>query len=193
MKIFLAGATGVIGRRIVPLLVECGHTVAGITRSDTNVDALRALGAEPVVCDVFDAERLREVVVAFAPDLVMHQLTDLPDDYARLRESRAANARIRRDGTRNLLVAAAAAGAQRVIAQSVAWTMHGEGGAAVTDMEDMVLASGGVIVRYGQFYGSGTYYPHEPPMPPRVQIDDAAARTIELLDAPTGVVTIVEP
>jgi nucleoside-diphosphate-sugar epimerase len=192
MKIFLAGATGVIGRRIVPLLVERGHVVAGMTRSEGNVEMLRALGAEPVVCDVFDAERLREAVAAFGPDLVMHQLTDLPDDVERIRENGGANARIRREGTRNLLAAAAAAGVDRVIAQSVAWTISGDGAAAVAEMEEMVLAAGGVVVRYGQFYGPGTYHPGEPPTPPRVDIDDAAMRTVELLDAPTGVVTIVD-
>jgi nucleoside-diphosphate-sugar epimerase len=191
VRIFLAGATGVIGHRLVPLLADRGHVVAGMTRSPGNVEILRELGAEPVVCDVFDAERLRDAVAAFGPDLVMHQLTDLPDDIERIRESGGANARIRREGTRNLLAAARAAGVDRVIAQSVAWTIPGDGGAAVAEMEKMVLAAGGLVLRYGQFYGPGTYHPTPPPEP-RVHIDTAAMRTVELLDAPTGVVTIVD-
>ena len=192
MRIYLAGATGVIGRRIVPLLMARGHDVAGMTRSESHVDTLQALGAEPVVCDVFDARKLREVVLAFAPDLVMHQLTDLPDDAQRIRENGGANARLRRAGTRNLLDAAQAAGVQRFIAQSVAWPIPGDGGAAVAEMEQMVLAAGGLILRYGQFYGAGTYHPSEPPAPPRIDIDVAARRSVELLDAESGIVTITD-
>jgi nucleoside-diphosphate-sugar epimerase len=192
VRIFLAGATGVIGRRIVPLLIERGHEVAGMTRSHSNVEALLALGVQPVVCNVFDAEELRESVVAFAPQLVMHQLTDLPDDASKIPERPGANARIRREGTRNLLAAAADAGVDGFIAQSVAWTLAGDGGAAVEEMESIVLAASGVILRYGQFYGQGTYHPSEPPQPPRVEIDKAAARTVELLEAPSGIITIVD-
>jgi hypothetical protein len=75
--------------------------------------------------------------------------------------------------------------------QSVAWTIPGDGGAAVAEMEEMVLAAQGVVLRYGQFYGPGTYHPDEPPPPPHVDIDTAAVRTVELLDAATGIVTIV--
>ena len=80
---------------------------------------------------------------------------------------RGANARIRREGTRNLLAAAEAAGVDRFLVQSVAWTMSGDGGAAVAEMEQMVLAVDGVVLRYGQYYGPGTYYPTEPPPPAR--------------------------
>jgi nucleoside-diphosphate-sugar epimerase len=192
MRIFVAGATGVIGRRIVPLLVARGHAVAGMTRSAENVAALQALGAEPVVCDVFDDARLRELIIGSEPDVVMHQLTDLPDDARRIREAGGANARIRREGTRNLLAAAAAAGVRRLLAQSVAWTIPGDGGAAVAEMEHMVLGAGGVVLRYGQFYGAGTYHPTDPPPPPRIHIDVAAARTVAYLDEPSGIVTVTE-
>jgi len=192
VRIFLAGATGVIGRRIIPLLREADHEVAGMTRSASNVAALRALGAEPVVCDVFDSERVRDAVTGFAPDLVIHQLTDLPDDAARIREAGGANARIRREGTRSLLDAADAAGVERFLAQSVAWTIPGDGGAAVAEMEQMVLTAGGVVLRYGQFYGPGTYHPTDPPPPPRVHVDTAAARTVASLTTPSGVITITE-
>ena len=192
MRIFLAGASGVIGRRIVPRLVADGHEVAGMTRSELNVDLLRALGAEPVVCDVYDAAAVKAAVLGFGPELVMHQLTDLPDDARHVRDNRGANARIRREGTRNLLDAAAVAAVPRFIAQSVAWALNGDGGAAVAEMEEMVLGAGGVILRYGQFYGPGTYHPDEPPPPPRIDIDDAAARTVEALDVQTGILTIAE-
>jgi nucleoside-diphosphate-sugar epimerase len=192
VRIFLAGATGVIGRRIVPLLREAGHDVAGMTRSESNVAALRALGAAPVVCDVFDAAAVRDAVTEFAPDLVMHQLTDLPDDAAQIREAGGANARIRREGTRNLLAAAAAAGAERFLVQSVAWTIPGDGGAAVAEMEQMVLAAEGVVLRYGQFYGPGTYHPTDPPPPPRVHVDTAAIRTAASLAAQSGIVLITD-
>jgi nucleoside-diphosphate-sugar epimerase len=126
MKIFLAGASGVIGRRLAPLLVEAGHEVAGTTRSEARVEVVRGLGAEPVVVDVYDAAALRDAVVAFRPEVVMHQLTDLPDDPAKVGESREANARMREEGTRNLVAAARAAGASRFIAQSVAWDLAPE-------------------------------------------------------------------
>lgn len=192
MRIVLAGATGVIGRRLVPLLVAEGHRVAGLTRSADRADLLRDLGAEPVVCDVYDAARLIDEVVAFSPDAVMHQLTDLPDDPARIPEFGAANSRIRREGTRHLLAAARAAGVRRFAAQSVAWALPGDAGAAVAEMEAMVLDADGVVIRYGQFYGPGTYHEGEPPPPPRVHIDDAARRTLPALDLAATVLTITE-
>ena len=191
MRIFLAGASGVLGVRVVPLLVANGHVVAGMTRSPGKVETLRALGAEPVVCDVYDVAALREAVTAFRPELVMHQLTDLPDDEASLTNAGDANARMRREGTRNLLAAAECAGAPRFLAQSVAWELTGAGGAAKEELERAVLGFGGVVLRYGRFYGSGTYHA-EPPDPPRIQIDEAARRTAALLDAPSGMVEVVE-
>ena len=191
MRIFLAGASGVLGVRLVRLLVADGHVVAGMTRSPGKVEMLRGLGAAPVVCDVYDEATLRDAVVAFRPELVMHQLTDLPDDEASLANAGDANARMRREGTRNLLAAADAAGALRFLAQSVAWELTGSGGAAKDELERTVLGFGGVVLRYGRFYGSGTYHA-EPPEPPRVQIDDAARQTAVLLDAPPGIVEVVE-
>jgi nucleoside-diphosphate-sugar epimerase len=192
VRVFLAGASGVIGRRLVPLLVAGGHEVAGMTRSPGEAESLRELGAEPVVVDVYDAEALREVVVAFDTDLVMHQLTDLPDDASRIPEMAAANSRIRLEGTRNLLAAAEAAGASRFLAQSIAWELPPGRGTAIAEFEAMVLDAGGVVLRYGQFYGPGTYYEDEPPEPPRIHIDEAARRTIPALEAPSGTIEIVE-
>ena len=193
MRIFLAGASGVIGVRLVPLFVAAGHAVAGMTRSPAKAQTLRGLGAGPLVCDVFDADGLRDAVTAFRPDAVIHQLSDLPDDVAELSAYMAANARIRREGTRNLLAAAAAAGAARFLAQSIAFPLPGDAGAAVAEHERMVLDAGGVVVRYGQFYGPGTFYETDPPPPPAVHVDDAARRTVPLLERPSGVVVIAEP
>ena len=191
--VFLVGATGVLGVRLVPLLIEAGHAVAGVTRSPAKTDNLRALGAEPVVCDLFDTAGLRAAVVSFAPDAVMHQATDLPDDPRRLHEHAASNNRIRREGTRNLLAAAQAAGTVRhFLAQSVAWRLAGDAGAAVEELEQAVLKRGGVVLRYGRLYGPGTYYESHAPSPPRIHVDEAARRTIALLDAASGVHAIVE-
>ena len=191
MRIFLAGASGVLGVPLVPLLVANGHVVAGMTRSPEKAQRLRALGAEPVVCDVYDVAALREGVTAFRPELVMHQLSDLPDDEADLANAGDANARMRREGTRILLSAAEGAGAPRFLAQSVAWKLTGAGGAAKEELERAVLGLGGVVLRYGRFYGSGTYHAG-PPDPPRIQIDEAARRTAALLGARSGIVEVVE-
>jgi len=194
MRIFLAGASGAIGRQLVPLLVADGHVVAGTTRSESKARMLRELGAEPVVLDVYDAEALRDAVVAFGPDLVMHQLTDLPDDVAELAGSAAANARMREEGTTNLIAAARAAGAERFLAQSIAWVPQGAPESRERH-ERQVLDYGGVVLRYGMFYGPGTY--HEDGRPeddgsPRIEVGEAARRTLEHLEAPSGVVELVE-
>jgi nucleoside-diphosphate-sugar epimerase len=193
MRIFLAGAGGAIGRRLVLLLREGGHEVAGTTRSAERAAELRALGAEPVVVDAYDAAALKDAVAGFGPELVMHQLTDLPDDAAELAGSRAANSRMRVEGTDNLLAAARSAGAPRFLAQSVAWELPGESGEAVAHLERAVLDFGGVVLRYGQFHGPGTYHEGEPPPQPRIEIGAAAERTVEALRAPSGVLTIVDP
>ena len=121
VRVFVAGASGVLGARLVPLLIADGHDVAAMTRSPQKADALARTGAHPVVCDVFDQRRLDEVIADFAPAVVMHQLTDLPDDREKIPEHGAAHARIRIEGTDNLIRAAQSAGTEKVIAQSVAW------------------------------------------------------------------------
>jgi nucleoside-diphosphate-sugar epimerase len=192
MRVFVAGASGVIGVRLIPLLVRDGHEVAGMTRSPGKEAVLRELGAEPVVCDVFDAGALARAVTAFGPELVMHQLTDLPDQAEQIPEFAARNNRIRTEGTRNLLAAAAQAGATRFLAQSIAWAPPAAGG-AVAEHERLVLAAGGVVIRYGVFYGPGTYSGADRvPPPPRIQVDEAARRTVALLTAPSGVVVVTE-
>ena len=115
MKIFLAGATGAIGRRLTPLLVAEGHTVTGTTRSADKAKDLKAQGAEAVVVDVFDAKALREAVLRATPDVVIHQLTDLPQvfDPARLADVLHRNTRLREEATPSLVAAAKAAGVRR--------------------------------------------------------------------------------
>lgn len=192
VRVFVAGASGVIGVELVPLLAAAGHRVAAMTRSPGSLDRLAGLGAEPVLCDVYDADRLTAAVTAFRPDVIVDQLTDLPDDAARIPEVGAANSRIRREGTANLLAAARAAGTGRFLVQSVAWELPGDAGAATRDMEQAVLAAGGVVVRYGQFYGPGTYHPADPPPPPRVHVAEAARRTLGALAAPGGTIVVVD-
>ena len=184
MRIFLAGATGVIGRELLPLLIERGHEVVALTRREEEVPRLKSVGAEPAVADVFDAEGLRTVVVRAQPEAVVHELTDLPDifDPGRIAEQFAANNRIRREGTRNLLSGAKAAGTRRVVAQSIAYGYKPVGPRIKTEeaslfvdapepwggsvraakaLEETVLGTEGiegVVLRYGQLYGPGTYF-----------------------------------
>ena len=121
MRIFLAGAAGVIGRRLTPLLVLMGHEVTGTTRSAAKAGQIEASCGRPVVVDVFDAAALTRVMLEARPEIVIHQLTDLPSDPAHVSSAAETNARLRIDGTRNLMAAAKVAGARRVIAQSIAW------------------------------------------------------------------------
>lgn len=192
MRIFVAGATGVIGVRLVPLLIAEGHAVAGLTRSADKAGVLAGLGARPVVCDVFDAGALTQAMVSFRPGIVFHQLTDLPDDVGDLAASHDRNDRMRGEGTRNLLDAAAAAGAERVIAQSISWELPASRGAVTAAHERAVLDAGGVVIRYGQLYGPGTFYPDRPPDPPRIHVEDAARLTLPTLTAPAGVTIVAD-
>jgi uncharacterized protein YbjT (DUF2867 family) len=191
MRIFLAGASGVIGVRLIPLLVAEGHQVAGMTRSPGKTQMLRDLGAEPVVCDVYDPDALRGEVEAFGCELLMHHLTDLPDTVDQITAYRDRNNRMRTEGTRNLIAAMKAAGADRLIAQSIAWRPPA-GGEAVDEHERLVLDAGGVVLEYGTFYGPGTYGGDQRPAPPRIHVDEAARRTVQLLDAPSGVIVVAE-
>jgi nucleoside-diphosphate-sugar epimerase len=181
VNVFLAGASGVIGRPLVRLLCAAGHAVTGGTRSTDKATALETLGARAAVVDVFDAAALERAVIAAAPEVVIHQLTDLPDvmDPSRRAEVLAANARLRDEGTRNLMAAAKAAGARRVVAQSIAFIYApGQGPrreddpldeseaqrttlAGVLALEDAVLNTPGiegVVLRYGRLYGPGTWF-----------------------------------
>jgi nucleoside-diphosphate-sugar epimerase len=184
VKVFVAGASGVIGRRLVPMLREAGHEVTAMTRSQAKVEALRAAGAEPVVCDVFDAEALTGTVVGASPEVVVHELTDLPPniDPRKMEEQAAGNDRIRTEGTRNLVAAALEAGARRLVAQSIAFAYAPIGGPvkderdplfddapwpfvrsvrALHELERLVTETEGiegVVLRYGFFYGPDSGY-----------------------------------
>src|SRR5436190_3557778 len=115
MRIFLAGAAGVIGRRLTPLLVLMGHQVTGTTRSPEKASGIEAMCGQPAVIDVFDADRLTAAVIAAKPDVVIHQLTDLtsPPGTPGYDEALKRNARLRSEGTHNLITAAKAAGVKR--------------------------------------------------------------------------------
>ncbi len=192
MRILVVGASGVIGVRLVPLLTSRGHRVVGTTRSASKADLLRSLGADPVICDVFNRGTLRGALISARPDAIIDQLTDLPDDVSRISEFKDANNRIRREGTANILAAVREIRLTHIMVQSIAWTLPGEGGKAIADMEKMVLEAGGVVLRYGQFYGPGTYHVNELPSPPRIHIDEAARRTVDALDASPGIVSIAD-
>jgi len=209
MRIFLAGAGGAIGRRLTPLLCAAGHIVVGTTRSPDKARVVAALGAEPVVVDVFDAPALERAVKAAAPHAVVHQLTDLPfapgtPQYA---DGLARNARLRIEGTRNLAAAARAAGVSRLIAQSIAFVYAPGDGlrvesdpldatasvAAVKVLEETTLAMPeGIVLRYGYLYGPGTWY-ESPAKPPSVHVDAAAqAALLALTKGKPGVYNIAE-
>ncbi|WP_328520463.1 SDR family oxidoreductase [Kribbella sp. NBC_00359] len=193
MRIFLAGASGVIGQRLIPRLVQQGHVVGAMTRSAGKTELLRNLGAQAILCDVFDREALIQAVVDFQPDVILNELTDLPDDVTKIGDHADLNARIRTEGNQNLIEAARKSGSPKILAQSVAWQLpDGPDALAVAELEASVLAEGGVVLSYGQFYGPGTYHEQGRPAEPRVNIDRAADRTVEALGEPSGVVVITD-
>jgi nucleoside-diphosphate-sugar epimerase len=192
VNVFVAGASGVLGVRVIPLLVAEGHEVTGMTRSPAKADLLRSIGAEPAICDVYDLPRLKEEVSAARTDAIVHLLTDLPDEPSSSDAVARANARMRREGTANLLTAAREAAATRVIAQSVAWELPGDAGRAVVVLERAVLHVGGVVVRLGRLYGPGTWDEGEPPAPPAVHVDEAARRIAAALDDRSGTYVVAD-
>ena len=137
MRIFIAGATGAVGKRLVPLLGANGHEVVGTTRSAGKEGALRALGAEPVVLDVLDAAAVGRAVSEAQPDVVVHQATALSalGNLRNLDEEFAETNRLRTEGTDNLLAAAKASGARKFVAQSFAGWPYAKEGSAVKDEE----------------------------------------------------------
>ena len=183
MRVFVAGASGAIGRSLVPRLVEAGHEVTGTTRSEERIEAIRAAGATPALVDALDGRALRGAVEQAAPEAIVHELTALPERFnPRKSGLYDATNRIRREGTRNLLDAARAAGTRRFICQSIAFAYapgprpevmdedaplnldapppFTEAMRVIAEMEQSVLDSEleGLVLRYGWFYGPGTYY-----------------------------------
>ena len=196
-RIFLAGATGAIGRPLVSLLVGGGYEVFGTTRVAAKSEELRALGAHPVVVDVFDAAALSRAVIAAKPQIVIHQLTDLPPglDPARMAEAAGRNARIRIEGTRNLIAAALAAGARRLIAQSIAWEPQGVSAEGVAALERQTLGSPpleGIVLRYGRLYGPRTGRDEAPSELP-CHVDVAARATVIAVEkGEPGIVRVLD-
>lgn len=181
MKVFVAGATGAIGRELVPRLVEAGHEVHAMTRSASKQDLLRELGATPVVADALEAEQVADAVGRAQPDVVVHQLTSIGAmDLRHLDRSFATTNRLRTEGTDHLLSAAKAVGVRRFVAQSYFGSYDRIGGpvkteedpfgsgaakrmrktvAATCHLEQAVLGATwteGIVLRYGGFYGPGT-------------------------------------
>jgi nucleoside-diphosphate-sugar epimerase len=218
-KILVAGATGVIGRVLVPLLRDAGHTVAGTTRTMDGKNRLEAFGIDAVGVDVFDGKALEAAVAAFAPDVVIHQLTDLSAgiDPAKPEEGVRRNARLRREGTASLVKAARAAGVKRLIGQSIAWAyapkatpcletdpldIHATGPRAISVCEGVVPLERaileqsdfeGVVLRYGQLYGPHTWSA-EPSGASPVHVDAAAHAAFLAVDhGRAGVYNIADP
>lgn len=236
MRVFVAGATGAIGRPLVARLLADGHEVVGTTRDPARAGALRAQGAEPVVLDAYDAEAVHAAVRAARPEVVVHQLTSLPVDPRQMAGAAAENARLRRETVPTYVEAARAAGARRVIAQSISFVTrpdgrpvhdetaplyHGAPGQelnieGVAALEAAVAAAGedleGVVMRYGFFYGPGTWYDRDGAMATMIRnrrfpivgsgegrssfvhVDDAVEATVRALDAsvPSGTYNITD-
>jgi len=209
-RIFLAGAAGAVGKRMIPLLRDAGHTVVGTTRSTAKAETLRSLGVEPVLVNVFDADLLVRAIEAARPDVVIHQLTDLPKDLdpGLMKAAVVRNARIRDEGTRNLVRAANAAGVRRLVAQSIGWAYapgpephaesdpldaaaQGDRGITVRGviaLEDWTLKSPplvGLVLRYGQLYGPGTHSDKPSKLAP-VHVDAAAYAAVLAIDRGEG-------
>jgi len=192
MRIFLAGATGIIGVRLLSLMLADGHAVAAMTRTRAKLDGLRAAGATPVLCDVFDRGSLIAAVGDFRPDIVVHQVTDLPNELDKLAEFLPRNNRVRSEGTRNLLEAAQAANTPGFLAQSIAWRTGPGTGPILDAHENSVVSAGGTVLRYGLFYGPETFFENVPPPHPRIHVDEAARRTAPFLAGRRGIFTITE-
>lgn len=236
MRVFVAGSSGAIGRPLVRQLVAAGHEVTGTTRREERAAEIRAAGATAVVCDVFDPAALTAAVGTAAPEVVVNQLTSLPEDFNPRKIDYGPTNRARLEGGGNLMRAALAVRARRYVAQSIAFIYAPEGGLvkdesapvfedapapfdegvrAMVAHEREVLGSDGIeglVLRYGQFYGPGTYY--EPGrgsiarqverrmlpivgsgagMSSFVHVEDAAAATVAALDrgAP-GIYNVVD-
>lgn len=171
MNVFVAGASGTIGIPLVRALAAAGHQVTAMTRSPEKQDQLRAAGATPVVADALDAEALKRVVVQARPDVVIHQLTALPKTGVRTARDLDATNRLRTEGTRNLIAAAVAAKARRLVGASFVLSLAAkpgadgeldEGARAVNSLESQIVEASrqgaieGIVLRYGMWYGPAT-------------------------------------
>jgi 2-alkyl-3-oxoalkanoate reductase len=211
VRVFVAGATGAVGRPLVPKLVAAGHEVTGMTRSESKTEDVRRAGARAVVADVFDVDALGAAMEEARPEVIVHELTALPDriDF-RKEDTYAATNRVRTEGTRNLIDAAPAAGARRLVCQSIAFAyrmdgeglkteddpllseaggVFGSGVSALREMEAMVLGADGLdglVLRYGFFYGPGTYYAAD-----GTSTDDVRRRRMPIVGRGSGVFSFI--
>jgi nucleoside-diphosphate-sugar epimerase len=182
LRVFVAGASGVIGRSLVPKLVAAGHEVTGTTRNERSAEAIRAGGAEAAICDALDAGAVEDAVIAAAPEAIVSELTSLPNDYDLRTIDYEPTNRLRVEGGRNLLSAGRKVGARRYITQSIAFVYEPEGDwvkdeeartwveapgrfasgleATLTSEREALETDGmeGLVLRYGQFYGPDTYF-----------------------------------
>ena len=212
MNIFFAGATGVIGRQLLPRLIEAGHTVTAITRSPDRVTQLRAAGAQPVICDVFDRDTLARAVRDAKPEVVIHQLTNIPQhlDTRRVDRDFAQTNRLRSEGTQLLMQAARVAGARLFIAQSIATFYAPDSARPATEdvplykdappafagmvqaldaLEHTVLNTtgiDGIVLRYGYFYGPGTIYAADGSF-----VADVRKRRVPIIGSGNGVTSFI--
>ena len=224
MRVFVAGASGVIGRRLVPQLRDAGHEVVGTTRSPEKGELLAGLGAEPVVLDALDSPALASAVREARPEVVINELTDLPERFNPRNPDYGQTGRLRREATATLAAAGREAGARRLISQSIAFLYRLEGGPIKDESAPLMEPTGtpfdepirgtrelerltletteieGVVLRYGWFYGPGTYFAPDGSYAERarkrgypivgdgggitsfIHVDDAAAATVRALD-----------
>jgi nucleoside-diphosphate-sugar epimerase len=184
VRILIFGATGVLGRATIPHMT--GYTVAGTTRSPGKVSALVALGAEGFVCDAYDAGSVAHVARGFQPDVVVNFLTDLAGGPG------PANSRIRREAAPNVTAAARAAGARRLVVESIAFPTSADSAAAVAAMEHDAQASGleALILRFGRLWGPGTWS-SERASPPAIEIAEAGRQAAALIVGSTTGVALV--
>ncbi|MEU5709917.1 NAD-dependent epimerase/dehydratase family protein [Streptomyces flaveolus] len=205
MHVLVAGATGAVGRLLVPMLLDAGHQVTGTSRTSAGTERVRRQGASAVQTDVFDRDGLRQAVTAAAPDAVIHQLTALSDA-----DGETTN-RLRREGTRNLVDAALSAGVKRIVAQSIAWAYapgdepadetvpldlgseqpRGEMVDGVRALEETAAEiETAVALRYGILYGPGTWYAPGGAVAAALA-GDPAARLLAYLEADLSVTSFV--
>jgi nucleoside-diphosphate-sugar epimerase len=235
MRVFVAGASGVIGRSLVPKLVAAGHEVTGTTRRENSAEAIRSAGAEAAICDCLDPVAVEEAVIGANPEVIVSELTSLPTDYDLRTIDYEPTNRLRIEGGRNLISAGRKVGAGRYVTQSIAFVYEPEGDwvkdegaptysdppgrfksgleATLTSEREALEAEGmdGVVLRYGQFYGRGTYFDHDGSIARQIKsrrfpivgkgsgvfsfihIDDAADATVAAVDggAP-GIYNVVD-
>jgi nucleoside-diphosphate-sugar epimerase len=185
VRVFVAGASGVIGRSLLPKLVAAGHEVTGTTRKESGAEQIRSAGAEAAVCDALDAAAVEDAVIEANPEVIVSELTSLPEDYDLRTIDYEPTNRVRVEGGRNLISAGRKVGARRFVSQSVAFIYDPQGdwvkdeeaptyadppgrfapglAATLTSEREAVGAEGmeGLVLRYGQFYGPGTYFDHD--------------------------------